>query len=90
MIQSFAGAGMAGIFDGRNTKEARKTCSHELWRMAARKMEPLGSVGLLEELRIPQGIAPRLYQRIEETSCGTSRPHAEHPTGTGMQGVRHC
>jgi proteic killer suppression protein len=55
MIRSFEGAGTEDIFNGRNTKEARKTCPRDLWRVAARKLEQLDSVGLLEELRIPPG-----------------------------------
>jgi proteic killer suppression protein len=55
MIKSFAGAGTEDIFNGRNTKDARKTCPRDLWRVAARKLEQLDSLNLLEELRIPPG-----------------------------------
>ena len=55
MIRSFASAGTEDIFNGRNTKDARKTCPRDLWRVAARKLEQLDSVSLLEELRIPPG-----------------------------------
>ncbi len=55
MIKSFAGTGTEDIFNGRNTKDARKTCPRDLWRVAARKLEQLDSVDLLEELRIPPG-----------------------------------
>lgn len=55
MIKSFASAGTEDIFNGRNTKGARKTCPRDLWRIAARKLEQLDSVSLLEELRIPPG-----------------------------------
>ena len=55
MIKSFASAGTEDIFNGRNTKDARKTCPRNLWRVAARKLEQLDSVGWLEELRIPPG-----------------------------------
>ena len=55
MIKSFATTGTEDIFNGRNSKEARKTCPRDLWRVAARKLEQLDSVGLLEELRIPPG-----------------------------------
>ena len=55
MIKSFAGAGTEDIFNGENTKDARKVCPRGLWRIAARKLEQLDSVGLLEELRIPPG-----------------------------------
>jgi proteic killer suppression protein len=55
MIKSFASTGTEDIFNGRNTKDARKTCPRDLWRVAARKLEQLDSVGLLDELRIPPG-----------------------------------
>ena len=55
MIKSFANAGTEDIFNGRNTKDARKTCPKDLWRVAARKLEQLDSVSLIEELRIPPG-----------------------------------
>ena len=55
MIQSFASSGTEDIFNGRNTKDARKTCPQELWRVAARKLEQLDSVSLLDELKIPPG-----------------------------------
>ncbi len=55
MIRSFARAGTEDIFNGRNTKDARKTCPRNLWRVAARKLEQLDSVEELEELRIPPG-----------------------------------
>ena len=55
MLRSFASAGTEDIFNGRNTKDARKTCPQDLWRVAARRLEQLDSVALLEELRIPPG-----------------------------------
>jgi proteic killer suppression protein len=55
MIKSFASAGTEDIFNGRNTKDARKSCPRGLWRIATRKLEQLDSVALLEELRIPPG-----------------------------------
>ena len=55
MIKSFATNGTEDVFNGRNTKDARKTCPRDLWRIAARKLEQLDSVGQLEELRIPPG-----------------------------------
>ena len=43
------------MFNGRNTKTARRSCPRNLWRVAARKLEQLYSVTLLEEMRIPPG-----------------------------------
>ena len=55
MIRSFTGSGTEDVFNGRNTKDARKTCPQNLWRVAARKLEQLDSVSFLDELRIPPG-----------------------------------
>lgn len=55
MIQSFKNKGTEDIFNGKNTKEARKVCPRSLWNVAARKLDQLDSVQILEELRIPPG-----------------------------------
>ncbi len=55
MIKSFKNNGTKDIFNGRNTKEARKLCPRSLWKIAARKLDQLDSVANVEELRIPPG-----------------------------------
>ena len=55
MIQSFKDAGTEDIFDGKNTKGARNTCPTSSWKIAARKLDQLDSVTMLQELRIPPG-----------------------------------
>jgi proteic killer suppression protein len=55
MIQSFKDAGTEDIFNGKNTKEARKLLPESLWKIAARKLDQLDSVTALKELRIPPG-----------------------------------
>ena len=55
MIQSFKNKGTEDLFNGKNTKEARKLCPRSLWNVAARKLDQLDSVQILEELRIPPG-----------------------------------
>ena len=55
MIQSFKDAGTQDIFNGENTKDARKTCPMSLWKLAARKLDQLDSVTALHELKIPPG-----------------------------------
>ena len=55
MIQSFKDAGTEDIFNGKNTKEARKLLPSSLWKIAARKLDQLDSVTALQELRIPPG-----------------------------------
>jgi len=53
MIVSFKNAGTKDIFNGENTKAARKTCPESLWKVAARKLDQLDSAVSLNELRVP-------------------------------------
>jgi toxin HigB-1 len=55
MIASFKTEGAEDIFNGKNTKAARKSCPESLWKIAARKFDQLDSVTTLDELRIPPG-----------------------------------
>lgn len=55
MIRSFRSSGTEDIFNGRNTKAARRTCPKDLWRVAGRKLEQLDSTTRLEDLRVPPG-----------------------------------
>ena len=53
MIQSFIDKGTEDIFNGKNTKEARKICPRSLWKIAVRKLDQLDSVQILKELKVP-------------------------------------
>jgi len=53
MIQSFKTTGTGDIFNGENTKAARKICPNSIWKVAARKLDQIDSVIALPELRIP-------------------------------------
>jgi toxin HigB-1 len=55
MIQAFADVGTEDVFNGENTKAARRSCPRNLWAVAARKLDQLDSVEQLDELRIPPG-----------------------------------
>ena len=55
MLGSFNDEGTEDIFNGQNTKAARKTCPEALWKVAARKLDQLDSVTALNELRVPPG-----------------------------------
>ena len=55
MIISFRDEGTEDVFNGKNTRAARKVCSKTVWRIAVRKLDQLDSVESLEELRIPPG-----------------------------------
>ena len=53
MIRSFRNAATEDIFNGQNSKAARKTCPKSLWKVAARELDQLDSVALLDELGVP-------------------------------------
>jgi proteic killer suppression protein len=55
MILSFRTAGTEDVFNGRDTKEARRTCPMSLWRIAARKLDQIDAVTDMRELAIPPG-----------------------------------
>jgi proteic killer suppression protein len=55
MIVSFKDKATEDIFNGVNSKLARKSCSQTLWRIVSRKLDQLDSVINLEELKIPPG-----------------------------------
>lgn len=55
MIKSFRNTGTEDIFNGINSKEARKVCPQPLWKIAARKLDLLDAAETLEDLRIPPG-----------------------------------
>ena len=62
MIQNFKTKGTEDVFNGIRSREARQTCPNDLWRVAARKLDQLDSVEMLNELRIPPG------NRLEQLS----------------------
>jgi len=55
MIVSFKDQASDDIFNGRDTRAARKACPQNLWRTAARKLDILDSAQALEELKVPPG-----------------------------------
>lgn len=55
MIRQFADSGTEDIFNGKNSREARRACPRSLWRVATRKLDQLDSVGNLDDLKVPPG-----------------------------------
>lgn len=55
MIRSFADQATEDIFNGKNSRAARRALPQQLVRVALRKLEQLDSVERLEDLRIPPG-----------------------------------
>lgn len=55
MIQRFRNQGTEDVFDGKNSKAARKACPSSLWKIAVRKLDQLDSAGELNDLKVPPG-----------------------------------
>jgi proteic killer suppression protein len=55
VIVSFKDQATEDLFNGVNSKAARKACPQGLWKVAARKLDQLDSVQSLDELKIPPG-----------------------------------
>lgn len=53
MIESFHDQATEDIFNGVNSKAARKSCPQNLWSIATWKLDQLDSVQSLEELKVP-------------------------------------
>lgn len=55
MINSFKDKASADIFNGVDSRLARKACPPTLWRSAVRKLDLLDSAVQLDELKVPPG-----------------------------------
>jgi len=55
MIHSFRDKGTENVFDGADTRAARKCCPCSLWSIARRKLDQINRVGELGELSVPPG-----------------------------------
>lgn len=55
MIRTFRNQGTEDIFDGKNSKIARKICPRDLWSVAIRKLDQIDSVTILDDLKVPPG-----------------------------------
>ena len=55
MIVSFKDQGTEDVFDGNDSKNARKTCPTNLWNIAQRKLDQLNAAVSLDDMRIPPG-----------------------------------
>ncbi len=54
MITSFGGKTTQDIYDGVNSKDARKI-PVDIWRVAARKLDMINAAHLLQDLLVPPG-----------------------------------
>jgi proteic killer suppression protein len=55
LIKSFFDKGTEDIFNRKRSKEARRVCPEQIWRVAQRKLDQLNTVISLGSLRIPPG-----------------------------------
>lgn len=55
MIVSFKDEGTEDVFDGLDTRKARKACPQSLWRVAWRKLDQTNQSAELDDLRAPPG-----------------------------------
>lgn len=55
VIVSFANRATEDVFDGTDSKAARKTCPRTLWRVARRKLDAISHAQTLADLRAPPG-----------------------------------
>lgn len=55
MIKTFRNQGTQDVFDGIDSRAARKCCPRALWPVAWRKLDQINRVGELAELSIPPG-----------------------------------
>lgn len=53
MIRSFRNAATEDVFNGRDSKVARRACPPDLWRRAQRRLSQLDYASSLSDLRIP-------------------------------------
>ena len=70
MIRSFRDSGTDDIFNGADTKRARRTCPSSIWHVARRKLELLDSARTLDDLRVPAA------NRLEALKKERSGQHA--------------
>ena len=55
MIRSFADPGTEDVFNGVDSRAARRACPNSLWRIAQRKLDQLDATISLDALRVPPG-----------------------------------
>jgi proteic killer suppression protein len=52
-IVSFSDTGTEDIFEGEDSRKARRTCPAPLWNVARRKLDQLNAATRLADLRLP-------------------------------------
>lgn len=55
VIRSFANVATEDLFNGIDSRQARRACPKTLWAVVRRKLTQLNRVGALAELNVPPG-----------------------------------
>ncbi len=53
MILSFLDQATEDVFNGKNTKQARKVCPASITRVAVRKLDQINAAAFIDDLRAP-------------------------------------
>jgi len=53
MIVSFRNRNTEDVFNGKNSREARKVCPVSIWKVATRKLDQINAANILNDLRVP-------------------------------------
>ena len=67
VIRSFRNRGTAAVFDGKDTRAARRVCPEALWRVARRKPDQLNAATSRHSLRFPPG---NRWEKLERDRAG--------------------
>ena len=70
VIRSFFDRGTEDVFDGIDSRAARKCCPTSLWKVARRKLDLLNRVRTLSGLKVPPG------NRLERLSGDRQNQHS--------------
>lgn len=70
MIFSFRDKGTEDVYNGEDTKAARRSCPRDLWRVASRKLDMIESAAILGDLRVPRN------NRLEKMSGNRVGQHS--------------
>jgi toxin HigB-1 len=55
MIRTFRDSATEDLFNGSDTRAARRRLPQQLWRVAARRLDALDQAEALDDLRVPPG-----------------------------------
>lgn len=54
MIVSFRDRGTENVYNGEDTKAARRTCPSDIWGVAFRKLDMINAAVRISDLRVPR------------------------------------